>query len=171
MFKTSMFEFQIVGKNDIGFATSFDLKTSADQLKLFIPYYHDSLDSDFLEISVDGENVRGRFGQMIYDKNGNIRLYFVTDLETDEAPTPNNNVEEYNLKNVVVAQEKRINKIVDILKEKGLIDEVQAKSLASYFTISKNQPDMGKEVPNLPLYLKETHNTLDEESAYFNLHD
>ena len=171
MLKASVFEFQIVGKADIGFALCFDLKANPNQLKPFVSYYHDSLDSDFFDISVDGESIHGRFGQMIYDKDGNIRLYFVTDLESDEAPVLSNDTKAYNLKNVVVAQEKRINKIVDILVEKNLIEESQVEALASYFTISKDQPDMYKEVPNLPLYLKETHSTLDEEEAYFNSRD
>ena len=171
MLKISVFEFQIVGKADIDFALSFDLKTTVDQLKQFITYYHDSVDIESIDISVDGESIHGRLGQMIYDKDGNVRLYFVTDLEPNEAPKPGSDVKTYNLKKVVVAQEKRINKIVDILVEKNLIEESQVESLASYFTISKEQPDMYKEVPNLPLYLKETHSTLDEEATYFNSRD
>ncbi|WP_142425453.1 hypothetical protein [Enterococcus casseliflavus] len=158
---------KMISNDDI---IGLDLTTDFETLKSFIEYYEENHNVDnTIDVLVKDKNFSVKLGQFIYDKNCNARLFLSFDTDRSLSSFSYSDVLEYNQRRLVVHQEKRINNLVSLLSEKGILTDNEIDLLSSYFVISKETIDIIKEVPDLPKYLIESGETLEriEEDLEF----
>ena len=147
---------------------AFDAKIDPVVFKLsFLPFYDNHLtDENLFDFKFNGKNYLGRFGKLIYDKRGNLRFYLTTAQTEDEfSVIPSVTYNDVPLINVVkqtVAQEKKINKLIDILKEKNILNQGDINGFENYLTPIPKGIDINREVLDLKDHLSKTSDTIED---------
>ncbi|MDT2400925.1 hypothetical protein P7D43_00955 [Enterococcus avium] len=147
---------------------AFDAKIDPIVLKLsFLPFYGNHItDENLFEFKFDGKTYLGRFGKLVYDKRGNVRFYLTTATIKNESSLGkilySNDVTMINVVKQTVAQEKKINKLIDILKEKNILSDQEINTFEDYLSPTPDGIDINREVRDLKEYLSETSNTIED---------
>lgn len=148
---------------------AFDLKTDMETLENLYQFMRTHIeDENSFSYKVNDESFFGRFGQFVYDKNGNIRFFLTTDpVEKDKNDWPSQLVSRkeplfINTVKVLSNLESRFNTLVDLLLSKKIIDPSDLKDMKPYLTIQENSVRLLNEVESLQTYLEENGQTLEE---------
>ncbi len=167
------FEIDVLAHSFLNYGlNAFDLKlpksVDIDELISFKDEHIE--DQDAFDYSYDGKKYHGRFGQMLFDKHGNIRLYLTT-KETEHSKKDDSsfiiysdNVSYYNLLKTVKNQAKNIEILKELLVRKNVLSLDEASQIESHIPFHGNNLYMFNELSDLPAYLHETHNEIEEIS-------
>ena len=134
-----------------------------------------SQQDEYFTTTFNNEPFHGRFGQLIYSKQGpvyNLRLVFVnSSADTEEA---NSNVSfvlrnhEYsNVLKKIVEQEIMLERLINTLKEKDILSESEITDIVAVTEADryKHSIDLRSEVEDLEKYLKKNKDTLADIKA------
>lgn len=148
---------------------AFDLKTDMETLENLYQFMRTHIqDENSFSYKVNDEFFFGRFGQFVYDRNGNIRFFLTTEpVEKDKSDWLLNLVSKQeplfiNTVKVLSNLESRFNTLVELLISKEVIDPNDLKTMEPYLTVQENSVRLLNEVENLPNYLEENGKTLEE---------
>lgn len=134
------------------------------ELKPFI-YDHQKDESQF-EYHIDNQEFFGRFGQLTFDKLGNIQLFITTKIL--EKPNPHTltsmvvsrySAEYVNLVKVVKSHEQNFNQLLSILVNQNIVSD-QELSNFNFPLELKEISDFNREVEDLSTFLEENHRTI-----------
>jgi len=131
----------------------------------FIPFYEDHLDDkDSFNYSIDGNSYHGRFGKLLYDISGNYNFFMTTKpvensgfvgwVSTDD-------VAYLNLIKHVQIQHERTNQLINLMLNKGLIDENDLITIDEKLPLN-NDLDLRRRVTDLHKYLESTQGTIQD---------
>jgi|GEM_PF-1324186 len=163
LLKFESFELQISDfvsdESIIAIDATFESENSFKQFKSF--YYKHIEDKFSFKYELDNVSYFGHFGLLAYDSKFNVRFYLTTTPDSNR-PYTDIGVLKYNLAGIINNHEIRINKLIDILLQKGILTSNDAESLSSYLTATDKGIDLKHEVPDLNKYLVSVHDTLDD---------
>ena len=148
-------------RNDI---IVLDLVANMENLVNFIEYYKfNHSNNNIVEVALEEEKHSVSFGTFIYDKNGNVRLYLSSSNgSSEEKNSLSPGVFAYNQEYLLLHQEKRLNYLVDLLTDKGIISDNELSLLDSYFSVSKESFDIDHEVPDLQKYIEVSNSSIED---------
>lgn len=125
---------------------------------------------EYFTTTFNNEPFHGRFGQLIYSKQGpiyNLRLVFVnsstdTKEESSTISFVRHDHEYYNIFKKVAEQEIMLERLINTLKEKDILSEREITDIVAVTEADryKHSIDLRSEVTNLEEYLKENKDTL-----------
>lgn len=173
LLKIENFEFAIKDYFEMEQGLCFDLKIDLSTIKndfksIYNNFITNRTEFDF---SVDDKPYHGRFGQFLYDIEGNARLWIVTVIKPKDPNHHKNltsmvvtkhHVPYYNLKEIVLDQEIKITALLNLLKAKNILTEEELNSFKPYLTPTELGYDIESQVRNLDDFLVESHETLAE---------
>ncbi|MFD0050098.1 hypothetical protein ACFVHQ_12315 [Actinomycetes bacterium NPDC127524] len=147
-----------------------DCEIKSDEFNYFKKFYWEhNKKGNYFNTNFNNKGFYGRFGQILYAKNGeiyNLRLAFVesrVDIEEDNHPELVTFDARYqNLIQKTLNQEVIIQRLTGILKDKGILSPEQVKEILEVNEEDKWEKEiqLSSEVRDLSVYLKENEETL-----------
>ncbi|WP_419880869.1 hypothetical protein ACN6MY_14725 [Peribacillus sp. B-H-3] len=147
-----------------------DCEIKSDEFDSFKRYYWEhNKKGNYFNTTFNNKGFYGRFGQILYAKNGeiyNLRLTFVeleVDIEEDNHPELVTFDARYqNLIQKTINQDVIIQRLTRILKDKGILSPEQVKGILEVNKEDKWEKEiqLASEVSDLSVYLKENEETL-----------
>lgn len=140
----------------------FDAKfDSKEDFEKFVAYYENHTEDKFsFDYSIDNAQYHGRFGSLVYDVDYNVRFYMLTTPYEGRNLGLNFDVLHYNMPYILQNHEMRINILIDILKQKSVLNEPDLERLQSYLPVNDYKIDLYRQVKNLQVYLETTESTM-----------
>lgn len=133
---------------------------SKEEMDEFLYYYKKyGYGEGVFNYGLDGKNLEGWFGRIVYDKSNNVRVVLAKYMGYEDFAR-GINIFTNNLVKVLNNNKNAVRELVTIFKDRGLIEESEIKSILQYLPESDYGDEMGQMVDNLEIYLIETKETM-----------
>lgn len=151
----------------IGCDLKIEQGTLFDKLLPFLNQY--SKDRYPLQISINDDSFEGYLGNYTFDKKGNVRIWLAKEYIEDnnkktlsELAVHRYGVQYQNVLKYVKQHEIKLNNLVELLKTKDVLTDLESKDLLSEFHFMDNDIDFNHEVTDLPSFLKDINDRLED---------
>ncbi|AKM17557.1 Uncharacterised protein [[Flavobacterium] thermophilum] len=161
---------KIQDENGVMFVT--DAEISSEQFNDFLDLYHKySRKGEYFNVVINKKGFYGRFGQLVYSEgveSYKLRLVFVeSKLDTVEQATPRfivDDAEYQNIKDKIAKQELIIDKLINTLVNKEILDENAANLLKTFNQeeLKRIKFEMATKVEDLDKYLESINDRLSD---------
>lgn len=147
-----------------------DSEVKQDEFDAFLSFFKEHhRGGSYFKTTINGNDFYGRFGQLIYSKHSdfyNLRLIFVVaevdQQEHTQTPFVLQGPDHKNVIEKVIVQETIIQRLLQTLKEKGILSEEQETSIVNVTNedVWMKRAELYYKVENLDTYLEEKKDTL-----------
>ena len=161
---------EIQDENGVMFVT--DAEISSEQFNDFLDLYHKySRKGEYFNVVINKKGFYGRFGQLVYSEgveSYKLRLVFVeSKLDTVGQATPRfivDDAEYQNIKDKIAKQELIIDKLINTLVNKEILDENAANLLKTFNQeeLKRIKFEMATKVEDLDKYLESINDRLSD---------
>lgn len=104
---------------------------------------------------------KGWFGEMLYDKNYNVRVYVGIYDESEKLPRDNNG-RAYGIGGCLLRMANAIRELCDILEENNILNNEQKDKIIETMNVPKTTTELRYLVYDLPKFLKESYTTIED---------
>ena len=137
----------------------FNLK---EEFENFASIYREhSFGKGIFQFEIDDNFFNGWFGQMLYDKNYNVRVCVGIYIENEDMQKRQDG-RVYSVERSLIGIGNAIRDLCKILKSNDIFDEEVSNRIIDMMNTPETMEEFSSLVYDLPLYLKERNDTMDE---------
>lgn len=146
------------GRNEYTIDAKFQNK---EEFEKFINLYEKyGFEKGIFRFEIGGKGFSGWFGQMMYDRNYNVRVY-VGVYDENERYDRNVGGKAHSVGKSVLGIGKAMRELCDILNEKGILNQEQKDKILGMMNTPETMTELRDLMEDLPLYLKSSHATIE----------